>query len=121
MRHHAIDRRWKDWFATIAATRGLKASKLAGLHVHFFLQTVQLAQFGDYGAFVTAAEWLDVNYGSIVRTMLADGLGGESLHVLDPAAVPFEGTATTAAITCFRSGRRSQTLRVGCSASIEDK
>ena len=84
-----------------------KVSKLAGLHVHFFLQTLLLAQPGDLGTFVTAAEWLDVNYGHVLRGLLADGLGGESLHVLDPAALPFEDATTTAAISCFRVGKRS--------------
>lgn len=112
VRHHGIGEEWKAWFAREAHERGLKASKLAGLHVHFFLKTLLLAQPGDLGAFVTAAEWLDVNYGSVLRSMLADGLGGSSLHVLDPAAMPFEDATTTAAITCFKVGNRPEAMRV---------
>lgn len=106
VRHHQISEDWKNWFADTAAAHGFKASKLAGLHVHFFLKTRVIGQRGDFGAFITAAEWLDVNYGSIMRQMLADGLGGSSVHVIDPKAMPFADAMTTGAITCFQVGQR---------------
>lgn len=112
VRHHDITPKWKAWFADAARSYGFSASGLAGLHVHFFLRTRQLAQPGDYGAFITAAEWLDVNYGSVLRRMLADGLGGTALHVIDPKAMPFSGTFSTGAITCFRVGSRPDQLTV---------
>ena len=105
VRHHAISPEWKVWFADAAARRGMKASKLAGLHIHFFLKTLLLAERGDFGVFVTSAEWLDVNYGALVRTLLVGDLGGRALHVVAPASMPFSETATTAAITCFEVGR----------------
>jgi hypothetical protein len=68
---------------------------------------------------VTAAEWLDVNYGNVLRSMLADGLGGSCLHVLDPAAMPFEDATTTAAITCFKVGDRPKVLNVRAVSSAD--
>ncbi|MFQ5955597.1 MAG: Eco57I restriction-modification methylase domain-containing protein, partial [Kiloniellales bacterium] len=112
VRHHDIGEVWKDWYARAAERCGIKASKLAGLHLHFFFKTMTLAREGDYGAFITAAEWLDVNYGRALRQLLADGLGGTALHVLDPAVAAFADAATTAAITSFRVGRRPKNLRV---------
>ena len=112
VRHHDIEEQWKDWYARAAARRGVKASKLAGLHLHFFFKTMTLARKGDYGAFITSAEWLDVNYGRALRRLLADGLGGTALHVLAPAVAAFPDAATTAAITCFQVGRRPQDFRV---------
>ncbi|WP_048655386.1 Eco57I restriction-modification methylase domain-containing protein [Sinorhizobium fredii] len=106
VRHHDIERSRKTWFTEAARSFGFPASGLAGLHIHFFLRTRQIARPGDYGAFITAAEWLDVNYGSVLRKMLADGLGGASLHVIDPKARPFTDALTTGAITCFRVGKR---------------
>lgn len=108
VRHHDIPDNWKDWLARQAAAHGFKASKLAGLHVHFFLKTRMIARQGDYGAFITAAEWLDVNYGSLLRQMLSDGLGGTSLHLIDPKALPFADTLATGAITCFQVGNRPE-------------
>lgn len=112
VRHHDIPERWKSWFANAAASHGIRASKLAGLHVHFFVRTVQVARSGDFGAYITSAEWLDVNYGSTVRQLLAGRLGGCSVHVLDPKAMPFADATTTAAITCFEVGRASDHLSV---------
>ncbi len=106
VRHHDIDADWKTWLAETAAAYGCNASKLAGLHIHFFLKTRELGRAGDCGTFITSAEWLDVNYGAVLRTMLANGLGGAALHVLTPETMPFPGTITTGAITCFRVGRR---------------
>ncbi|MGP2490318.1 Eco57I restriction-modification methylase domain-containing protein [Mesorhizobium sp. PUT5] len=106
VRHHDIGEEWKNWLATQAAKVGFKASKLAGLHVHFFLKTRLIGRQGDYGAFITAAEWLDVNYGRLLRDMLADGLGGTSVHLIDPKAMPFADALTTGAITCFQVGQR---------------
>ena len=111
VRHHGISPEWKDWFADTASAYGLKASKLAGLHVHFLLKTRALAKPGDCGAFVTSAEWLDVNYGDAARKLLVGGLGGTDLHVIAPAAMPFAGVATTGAIACFRVGRVGRDMR----------
>jgi hypothetical protein len=36
VRHHGIGKEWKVWFAQAAHERGFNASKLAGLHIHFF-------------------------------------------------------------------------------------
>ncbi len=104
VRHHSIPPEWKEWFAVTAKRHGLKASKLAGLHVHFFLATAEHARPGDYGAFITSSEWLDVNYGKLVRDLLLDGLGGQSLHLIDASVFPFDDVATTGMITCFKIG-----------------
>lgn len=112
VRHHKIDQASKNWFVATARSLGFKASKLAGLHVYFFLRTRQIAQPGDYGAYITSAEWMDVNYGSVMREMLADGLGGRSLHVFPADGMPFQGTMTTGAITTFTVGKRPENFTV---------
>ncbi|MDR3202380.1 MAG: N-6 DNA methylase, partial [Bifidobacteriaceae bacterium] len=93
VRHHGIEPAWKLWLTEAAAAHGYPASQLAGLHVHFFLATLGHARPGDFGAFVTASEWLDVNYGALVREMLTNALGGESIHVIAPEAMPFADAA----------------------------
>lgn len=120
VRHHDISPANKDWYGRTALDHGIKASKLAGLHLHFFLRTLQLAGAGDTGCFITAAEWLDVNYGSALRQLLAGPLGGSSLTVLDPKASPFSDAATTSAIMGFRVKRRPETLNVRIIDSLND-
>lgn len=117
VRHHDIDGEWKEWLARSANKLGLKASRLAGLHVYFIVKTMQLAKAGDFGAFITSAEWLDVNYGATVRRLLANGMGGVSLHVLNPHSMPFEDALTTGAIMCFQVGRTSDSMLV---RSVDD-
>lgn len=112
VRHHEIAAHWKAWYAEKFASFGIQASALAGLHLHFFLQTRLLANAGDVGAFITSAEWLDVNYGSALRRLLLEELGGVALHVLEPTVEAFPGTATTAAITCFRLGEAARPVRM---------
>jgi adenine-specific DNA-methyltransferase len=120
VRHHDIDEQWKTWFAATAGRFGFSASKLAGLHIHFFFKTRELARPGDYGAFVTAAEWLDVNYGSALRGLLADGLGGTAVHIITPNARPFSDALTTGAITCFHVGSKPTEIAMRIVDSLGD-
>jgi hypothetical protein len=93
-----------------------RASQLAGLHIHFFLATVAKAKPGDFGIFISAAEWLDVNYGSLLRELFLNDLGGRRIVVIEPTALPFADAATTAAITSFEIGGRPDSVafkRVG--------
>jgi adenine-specific DNA-methyltransferase len=122
VRHHQISAKWKDWLFEEAAKLGHKASKLAGLHVHFFLATARNARPGDFGAFITAAEWLDVNYGALVRSLVLSELGGQSITVIEPTAQPFPDAATTAAITTFEIASKPTSVffqRVGSLRSLD--
>lgn len=112
VRHHGLPEATKIWAKTTASKLGLSISGLAGLHAHFFLATAASAAPGDVGCFITSAEWLDVNYGSIVRNLLVGALGGEGIHVMSPESLPFESVQTTAAITTFRVGSTPSHVRV---------
>jgi adenine-specific DNA-methyltransferase len=120
IRHHKIPAEWKAWLARTAGSRGLGASQLAGSHVHFFLATVHHAQSGDRGVFITSSEWLDVNYGSLVRELVLDGLGGSAIHVIAPEARPFDDAQTTAAITCFEIGNKPKSVRLRRVKTVKD-
>ena len=120
VRHHLIEPRWKEWLVNSARELTLSASQLAGLHVYFFLATALRAQSGDYGALITAAEWLDVNYGALVRELFLGKLGGERIVVIEPTATPFPDAATTAAITAFRVGSRPRSIGLRRVKRIKD-
>jgi adenine-specific DNA-methyltransferase len=112
VRHHQLAADAKTWAQQAADRLGHRISGLAGLHAYFFLATALLGQRGDIGCFVTSAEWLEVNYGAIMRALVLDDLGGKSLHVLEPRVMPFEGTQTTAVITAFEIGSQDATVRL---------
>jgi adenine-specific DNA-methyltransferase len=112
VRHHQLTPGAKIWAQQTASRLGHRISGLAGLHAYFFLATAVLGRAGDVGCFVTSAEWLDVNYGAIMRALVLNDLGGQSLHVVEPRALPFEGTQTTAVITAFTIGSRAAAIRL---------
>jgi hypothetical protein len=112
VRHHQIDSASKQWLTCTASQLGHDASQLSGLHVYFFLATAVRAQPGDFGVFITSAEWLDVNYGRLVRQLFLKQLGGETLTVIEPTARPFEDAATTGAISTFVVGSHPTSIRV---------
>ena len=112
VRHHQIAAPGKDWFRRAAREQGLPASGLAGLHAHFFLATARHAVPGDLGVLITAAEWLDVNYGRLVRELLLGALGGQAVHLIEPAAAVFADAAATSVIACFRPGTTPAAIRM---------
>jgi hypothetical protein len=118
LRHHGIAPEWKDWYVETARRFGVTATRLAGLHLHFFLRTSELAKPGDFGCFVTASEWLDVNYGAPLRQLLATALGVTALHQIDPKALPFADAVTTGVITGFEIGARQESVRVDHVSSV---
>lgn len=120
VRHHQLTAEAKAWAQKAAAHIGQRISGLAGLHAYFFLATALLGQPGDAGCFVTSAEWLDVNYGSIIRSLVVGRLGGRSLHVVEPKALPFEGTQTTAVITTFEIGNQDSSVRLQDVDSVDE-
>jgi len=106
LRHHQIPQSTKSWARAAAASLGLNISGLAGLHSLFFLATAVLSKDGDVGCYVTSSEWLDVNYGAVMRNLLIGELGGEHIHVLAPEVEAFPGTQSTATISTFKVGRK---------------
>ncbi|MDQ3886901.1 MAG: class I SAM-dependent methyltransferase [Actinomycetota bacterium] len=111
VRHHQLTAATKLWAQKTASKLGHPVSGLAGLHALFFIATAAMGRPGDVGCFVTSAEWLDVNYGAIVRALFLGSLGGEALHVLEPESMPFEKTTTTAVVVNFRMGVQPPSVR----------
>ena len=112
VRHHQIAAPGKDWLRRAAREQGLAASGLAGLHAHFFLATARHAAPGDLGVLITAAEWLDVNYGRLVRELLLGALGGQAVHLIEPATAVFADAVATSVIACFRPGTTPEAIRM---------
>lgn len=122
VRHHRIPAEWKNWLKTEAKALGVRATALAGLHAYFVLAIAKAGRPGDFGALITSAEWLDVNYGKLVRDLFLDRLGGRGVFLVEPDAEPFPGTATTAAIATFEFGSLATTASFsrGCRFTAAD-
>lgn len=120
VRHHDIEPHWKDWYSTSLKALGHASSQLAGLHLHFFVKTLSLAKLGDLGCFITAAEWLDVNYGQSLRDLLTNGLGGRAVFVVSPEVPVFGDAMVTACITCFAPGSENAEIEFKNIASTDE-
>ncbi len=107
VRHHDIETDWKQWYASTMAGWRIKASQLAGLHLHFMARMVQLARPGDHVCLVTSAEWLDNGYGSAWRTLFsapARPLALTGLWVAQPQAPVFPDALVSAVVFEARCG-----------------
>lgn len=124
VRHHGIDINWKRWLVAQADAFGIAASQLAGLHAYFYLATLLHAKEGDRGIYITSSEWLDVNYGSLIRDLFLGPLGGRAMLVVEPEARPFPDAATTGIVTQFAVGDRPRSIavrRVRTVAALQDR
>jgi hypothetical protein len=121
LRHHQLHPEAKKWLSAEAKKLGLSASQLAGLHVHFFLATALKAGRDDFGTFITSSEWLDVNYGKLVRELFLSRLGGQGITVIEPTSRTFADAASTAAITQFVIGSRPDKIRIGRAKGADQK
>ena len=112
VRHHDIDPIWKGWYANLMMTLGIKASQLAGLHIHFYAKTLTQADKGDIVSFITAAEWLDVGYGSALRSLLLAKAANIELSVFGKENSAFSDALTTSAVCVAEIGGPLKTVEV---------
>lgn len=104
VRHHELSQSDKQWAKAAGAKLGVQVSGLAGLHALFILAAANLSKGTDVGCFITAAEWLDVGYGSALRELFAGRLGLVRIDLLNPRAATFNDAMTTAAIASWQVG-----------------
>jgi len=119
IRHHDLPAGAKEWAAATGKRLGVRVSGLSGLHALFYLATALSVRLGDAGCFITSAEWLDTDYGAVIRTLLIEKLGLQTLHVFNPHAVPFADAMTTAAITTFVIGTGEARVAVDAVDALE--
>jgi hypothetical protein len=107
-RHHELSAEAKERYGLEAdRIAGSRVSRLASLHLHFFLKAVDLAADGARIAFLTPREWLDVNYGEPLKRYLQDTLTVRALLLFAPGARTFPGVLTTSCIALLEKRRRN--------------
>ncbi len=119
IRHHDLPAGAKEWAVAAGKRLGVSVSGLSGLHALFYLATALSARPCDVGCFITSAEWLDTGYGEVIRRLLVDKLGLQTLNVFDAHAVPFADAMTTAAITTFVVGTDNERIALDAVDTME--
>jgi hypothetical protein len=106
VRHHDISPQDKAWYSSEMARLRLPHSQLAGLHVYFYLKSYLLSKPGDIGCFVSAAEWMETNYGRSMRLLFCL-MGGDCLIRVHPGERIFYDALTTSAIVTWSVGAKN--------------
>lgn len=110
VRHHLLTAESKEWLRKTTSYFGARASQLAGLHLHFFVRSLEIARPDDALCFITAAEWLDVNYGESLKEVLLTRMGLRALHLVDATLPVFSDAMTTSVITACVLGSPSSSV-----------
>lgn len=99
VRHHNLGAEHKALAQRYGTRLGLKVSSLSGSYVYFFLEA--LLRLNERGrlVFITPTEFLDVRYGSALKTALLESCDIDDVLVLETDELAFDGVLTTSAIT----------------------
>ncbi|MBV9838190.1 MAG: N-6 DNA methylase [Solirubrobacterales bacterium] len=84
---------------------GLSFHRTAGLHVLFLVRALEVAAPDARIAFITPAEWLDLNYGQAIKRFVLEHAQIEAMIQFGDDHLLFDGARTTAAITLLRKGQ----------------
>ena len=104
VRHHHIDGEDKRRIvAQILSDLRLTPSGLSGLYVYFVLLSHRLLAPGATSAWLIPAEFMDVNYGSVLREYLSHQVKLLRIHRFDPADVQFDDALVTSAVVVFKN------------------
>lgn len=104
VRHHHLDADQKKRLVTRAVSDlRLKPSGLSGLYVHFILASHRVLRPDALSAWLIPTEFMDVNYGNILRTYLSRNVTLIRIHTFDSADVQFADALVSSAVVFFRN------------------
>lgn len=112
VRHHEISPAWKSWYQKSMKAMSVKASQLAGLHLHFFAKAIACSCPGDLVFFITAAEWLETKYGRSLRELILAKASKSEITVVDARVPIFEDAMTTSTLTLLEVGKPKDTVAI---------
>jgi len=104
VRHHHLDEQTKRRLKHIVAEKlGLLVNGLAGLYCYFMLLAdVWLADNG-IAIWLVPAQFLDVNYGSVLREYLSTRVTLHHIHRFDPKDVQFSDALVSSCVVVFEN------------------
>ena len=104
VRHHYLCAKQKKRLVARATSElRLKPSGLSGLYVHFILASHRVLRPGAISAWLIPTEFMDVNYGSVLRTYLSRNVTLLQIHTFDAADVQFADALVSSAVVVFRN------------------
>jgi hypothetical protein len=102
VRHHHVPREDKERLQALISDRfGIAISGLAGLYAYFLLLADAWLTDGGLAVWLIPSEFLDVNYGSALRSYLSGRVTLRRIHRYDPSDGQFGDALVTSAIVVF--------------------
>jgi hypothetical protein len=87
---------------------GIKVNGLAGLYVYFLLLATEWMANGGYAAWLIPSEFMDVNYGEVLKRYLTDHVTLIRAHRFDPGDVQFGDALVSSVVLVFRKAAPAQ-------------
>jgi adenine-specific DNA-methyltransferase len=103
VRHHHLKREDKERLQHFAhRITGVKINGLAGLYVYFLVLATAWMEDGGYAAWLIPSEFMDVNYGAVLKMYLTERVTLLRVHRFDPNDVQFGDALVSSVVLVFR-------------------
>ena len=103
VRHHHLSTTQKEFLSgSIMVSMGLKVNGLSGLYCYFLLYADRWLADDGIGCWLIPTEFMDVNYGTIVKEYLSKKVSLLRIHRFDPAESQFEDALVSSAVVWFK-------------------
>ena len=119
VRHHHLPSERKQALQALVMQRlGMNVSGLSGLYVYFVLLADALLADGGIASWLLPAEFLYVNYGSVLREYLSSRVTLLAMHHFNPDNVQFDDALVSSCIITYRKTRPAKDT--SCEVSYGD-
>ncbi len=103
VRHHHLPREEKQRLQNLVLSlTGLHVNGLAGLYVYFLLLATAWMESDGVAAWLIPSEFMDVNYGAVLKNFLTDRVTLVRIHRFDPADMQFGDALVSSVVVVFR-------------------
>ncbi len=113
VRHHHIDQSTKVRLQMEASkVCEVSINGLSGLYVYFMALAHKNMRNNGIAAWLIPSEFMDVNYGSVLREYLTQKVELLRIHRFDPTEVQFDNALVSSAVIIFRRSKPNQDSQV---------
>jgi adenine-specific DNA-methyltransferase len=103
VRHHHLDKNYKELLKNAVKKQlGLKISGLAGLYCYFILLSHKWLENDSIAAWLIPSEFMDVNYGRVIKSYLTKKVTVTHIHKYDPQDLRFDDALVTSSVVVYQ-------------------
>ena len=112
VRHHHLSAEDKTFLRQAMSLQGFQVSGLAGLYCYFMLLAQECLAPGAVSAWLVPSEFMDVNYGDVLKQYLLERVSLLRVHRFDPNEVQFTDALVSSVVVWFRNVKPSPSAEV---------